>query len=473
MTRAPGPKGLPIIGSTLEALREPLPFLLRSREEFGDVVRFKFGPFDYFMINDPDVVRHVLVENEKNYTKSRNYIGLRWVLGEGLLLSEGEHWRKQRKLAQPAFHRGRLAGFADQMSRATRDLLSEWRASETDGAFDIHREMMRLTFRIVGLTLFSSDVEGDARDVGEAMDVAMVWANDHAESFIRIPPSFPTPANFRFKKAMKTLDGLVYRIIAERRAKPAGERGDDLLGMLMEAVDENTGHGMTDQQLRDEVLTMVLAGHETTANLLTWTFRLLSEHPDVERRVREEALRVLGPDRDPVLDDVKKLEEARLVLEETLRLYPPAWMFERQAVAADRLGGFDIDGGDIIGICPYVMHRHPKHWENPEGFDPARFRPERAASRPRYTYLPFGGGPRTCIGNHFAMMEAQILLAMIVRDYRLELDPSHPVVLDPVITLRPKRGVRVRRRPCFARAASPSSEYQAPRRPTGIPASPS
>jgi cytochrome P450 len=230
---------------------------------------------------------------------------------------------------------------------------------------------------------------------------------------------------------------------------------------------------MTDVQLRDEVMTMVLAGHETTANLLTWTFRLLSEHPDVERRVREEALRVLGPHRDPVLDDVKKLEETRLVLEEALRLYPPAWMFERQAIAADTLGGFDIEKGDIVGICSYVMHRHPKHWDNPEGFDPDRFRAERSASRPRYAYLPFGGGPRTCIGNHFAMMEAQILLSMIVRDYRIELDPSHPVVLDPVITLRPKRGVRVRRRPCSATAETPSSGYPAPRRPTGIPASPS
>jgi cytochrome P450 len=471
MTRAPGPKGLPIIGSVLPALRAPLPFLLRSRAEFGDVVRFEFGPFTYYMVNDPDVVRRVLVENEKNYTKSRNYVGLRWVLGEGLLLSEGEHWRKQRKLSQPAFHKSRLSGFADQMARTTRDMLDEWRADDRgEDSFDIHRAMMRLTFRIVGLTLFSSDVEGDAKDVGEAMDVAMVWANDHAESFVRIPPSFPTPKNVRFRKAMKTLDGLVYRIIEERRARP---HGDDLLGMLMEAVDETTGQGMTDRQLRDEVLTMVLAGHETTANLLTWTFRLLSEHPDMERRVREEARCVLGPDRDPVLDDVKKLEYTRLVLDEALRLYPPAWMFERQAASADQLGGFDIQKGEIIGICPYVMHRHPKHWENPEGFDPDRFRPERAASRPRYAYLPFGGGPRTCIGNHFAMMEAQILLAMIVRDYRIELDPSHPVVLDPVITLRPKHGVRVRRRPCSSPARSSSSEYRAPHRPSGIPAAPS
>jgi cytochrome P450 len=231
---------------------------------------------------------------------------------------------------------------------------------------------------------------------------------------------------------------------------------------------------MTDQQLRDEVITMVLAGHETTANLLTWTFHLLSKHPEIERRVRVEALRVLGPDRDPGLEDVKKLEDTRLVLDEALRLYPPAWSFERQAVQADRLGRYDIEKNDIVGICSYVLHRHPQLWENPEGFEPDRFKAERSASRPRYAYLPFGGGPRTCIGNHFAMMEAQIVLAMIVRDYRLELDPSHPVVLEPTITLRPKHGVRVRRR----RASSPagarpeSSPCPAPRTPSGIPVAP-
>jgi cytochrome P450 len=478
MTRAPGPKGLPLIGNAVEALREPLPFLLRSRAELGDVVRFTFGWHVYYMINDPDVVRHVLVENEKNYTKSRNYIGLRRMLGNGLLLSEGEHWRRQRKLSQPAFHKSRLSGFADHMARATRAMLDEWRANETRDSFDVHSALMRLTFRIVGLTLFSSDVEGDARDVGEAIDYAIWWANDHAESVVPIPPWIPTPSNVRFNRAKKTLDRLVYRIIGERRALPAGPRGDDLLAMLMEAVDETTGQGMTDEQLRDEVITMVLAGHETTANLLTWTFRLLSEHPEVERRVRDEAVRVLGPDRDPVLDDVKKLEDTRLVLDEALRLYPPAWMFERQAVAPDKLGGFDIEKGDIVGVCPYVLHRHPDHWDNPEGFDPDRFRADRSTSRARYAYLPFGGGPRTCIGNHFALMEAQILLAMIVRDYRLELDPGHPVVLDPLITLRPKHGVRVRRRrqlPVSSRAEAPteSSPYPAPRTPSGIPAVPS
>jgi len=443
---APGPKGLPFFGSLFPALRDPIGLFRESLERFGDVVRFKFGPYDYYLVNDPDDVRHVLVENADRYTKSRSYQGLRQVLGDGLLVSEGDQWRRQRKLAQPAFHKGKLAGFAEQMSRATRDVLRRWATEDATAAFDVHREMMRLTFRIVGLTLFSSDVEGDAREVGQALDCALVWANDYAESLVRIPPAVPTVANLRFKRAKKTLDQVVYRLIDERRARAKVDGyGDDLLGMLMEAVDETTGAGMTDQQLRDEILTMVLAGHETTANLLTWTFELLSKNPDAERRVRDEARRVLG-DRDPVLDDVKKLEDARLVLEESLRLYPPAWVLERQAIEPDEVGGYRIDRGSIVGICPYVLHRHPRYWDKPEVFDPDRFRPERAGSRPRYAYLPFGGGPRTCIGNHFAMMEAQILLAMIVREWRLELDPSHEVVLDPMVTLRPKYGVRVRRR---------------------------
>lgn len=445
-TRAPGPKGLPFLGNILPALRDPIAMFLDARQTFGDVVRFRFGPFDYYLVNDPEIVRHVLVENAEGYTKSRNYLGLRIVLGDGLLLSEGDHWRRQRRLAQPAFHRSRLAGFAEQMARATRDHLEGWRSAKAEDTIDIHREMMRLTFRIVGLTLFSSDVEGDAREVGEAMDVAMFWANEYAESLIRIPPSVPTPGNVRFKRAMRTLDSVVYRLIAERREKAKHEGyGDDLLGMLMEAVDETSGAGMTDKHLRDEVITMVLAGHETTANLLSWTFHLLSKHPEIERSLRSEAERVLG-DRDPTLEDVKGLERTRLVLEEALRLYPPAWVFERQATRSDELGAYRIAEGSIVGISPYVLHRHPRFWENPEGFEPERFLPERAAARPRYAYLPFGGGPRTCIGNHFAMMEAQILLAMILREVRLELDPTCRVELDPLITLRPKHGIRMRRR---------------------------
>ncbi|MBN9167481.1 MAG: hypothetical protein BGO98_23235 [Myxococcales bacterium 68-20] len=458
---APGPKGIPFFGSVFSAWRDPLGLMMRSRETYGDVVHFRFGPFDYYLVSDPEVVRHVLVDNAKAYTKSRNYAGLKLVLGEGLLTSEGAPWRRQRKLVQPAFHRAHLAGFAERMSRATRDMLERWRAEDlgTNRSFCVHEEMMRLTFRIVGLTLFSADVDGDARDVGRALDTALRWANDYVESIIPIPPYIPTLANLRFKAAMKTLDGIVYRLIADRRAQAAANEGygSDLLAMLMEAVDEGgeaadvragasgAGERMSDQQLRDEIITMVLAGHETTANLLSWTFSLLARHPDIEQRVRDEAMRVLG-DREPALEDIRSLEYTRLVLEEALRLYPPAWIFERQNVEPDVLGGYSLKAGSVVGIAPYVLHRHPAYWESPESFEPERFRADRADKRPRYTYLPFGGGARTCIGNHFAMMEAQIILAMIVRQERLSLEPGRPIELEPLITLRPKQGVRVTRR---------------------------
>ena len=373
------------------------------------------------------------------------------------------------------------------MSMATRDMLTRWSREDGErtwppGAFCIHAEMMRLTFRIVGLTLFSSDVDGDAKDVGQALEVAMHWANDYAESFVRVPPYIPTPANLRFNRAKRTLDDVVFRLISERRESARADRrlrerpprhadGRDRGGR------RGQRHGRPAAPRRDH--------HDDPRRPrddrepLSWTFHLLSKHPDVERRVRDEAQRVLG-DREPVLEDMKALEYTRMVLEEALRLYPPAWVFERQAVTADVLGGHPIEPGAIVGLCPYVLHRHPDHWENPEGFDPERFRPERAEKRARYAYLPFGGGPRTCVGNHFAMMEAQILLSMIVREHRLELEPSHPVVLDPVITLRPKHGIKVRRRPRAAAPASASGEAakassgcQAPRTPSAPRAVPS
>jgi cytochrome P450 len=427
--------------------------MMRTRATYGDIAQVKVGPLNYLFVNDPDAVRHVLVDNAKAYTKGRSYLGLKLLLGEGLLTNEGESWRRQRKLAQPAFHRARLAGFADHMSRQTRNTLAEWRTWETGtkSPFCIHEEMMRLTFRIVGRTLFSAEVDGGARDVGRALDTALHWANDYVESFFPVPPSIPTPANVRFNRARGTLDRLVYQLIADRRAQIAAGKGsgDDLLGMLMEAVDDGTGQAMSDQQLRDEIITMVLAGHETTANLLTWMFLLLLRHPDVERRVREEAIRVLG-DRDPVLEDVRSLEYTKRVLEEALRLYPPAWIVERQSLTPDVLGGYSVPSESIIAISPYIMHRNPAYWPDPETFDPERFRPERAEARQRYTYLPFGGGPRVCIGNQFAMMEAQIILAMIVRETHLSLVPGHPIALDAAITLRPKHGLRVTRTPAKA-----------------------
>jgi cytochrome P450 len=441
---APGPRGGLFFGSLFEAQRDPLEFFQRMIGEHGDYVGVRFGPFRYLIVNDPDSVRHVLVDNHRNYKKSRNYQGLKLVLGEGLVTSEGDFWRRQRRLAQPAFHKERLAGFARTMVSDAAAMLERWRAVPAGGQFDVHSEMMRLTLRIVTRTLFSTDSEADADAVGRAMTVAIDHVNEYADAIIRIPPWVPTPKNLRFRRARRTLDALVLRIIDERRK--ATEKPNDLLSMLMSAQDEETREQMTDRQLRDEVMTLVAAGHETTANALTWAFYLLSQHPHVAERLRGEVESVLAG-RRPSIEDLPRLGYTRAVLEETMRLYPPAWIIEREATADDNLGGYRVRRGSVVAMSPFTIHRNPRYWDNPNQFDPDRFSAARATARPKYAYLPFGGGPRLCIGNAFAMMEAQIILAMVASEWSLALAPGFTVELDPSVTLRPRSGLFMTRAP--------------------------
>jgi cytochrome P450 len=440
LARAPGPRGAPIFGSLFDAWRDPLKLLSEGARDHGNVVRFRFGAFQYVLVSGLNEIQHVLVKNQKNYVKSKSYQGVKLILGNGLLTSEGEFWRRQRRLAQPAFHMQRLRGLAATMARLTDDTLGRWKAlPEHARTLDIHEEMYRLTFRIVGQTLCSSDVEGDAQAIGAALTVAVQYANDYVEQLVRLPTWLPLPKNLRFRRALATLDSLVYRLIEEHRAESDHEH--DLLGMLMSATDdEGSGDGMTTKQLRDEVMTLVLAGFETTANALTWTLYLLSKHPEVARKLEQEAALVLGG-RAASFEDLPRLEYTERVLQESMRLYPPAWCFERAAVEADEVGGYAIPAGTTIAVCPYVLHRNPSYWENAEAFDPDRFLPERGAARSRFAYLPFGDGPRVCIGKGFAMMEAKIVLAMMVGSFRFRLASDQPVEVDPGITLRPKRGV--------------------------------
>ncbi len=440
----PGPHGYPLVGSVFEALRDPLDLFMRAIHEHGDIVGLKMLHYKYVLLTNPDAIRHVLVENHKNYEKSRNYIGLRVVLGQGLVTSEGALWRRQRKLAQPAFHHKRIATFVQSMSECTRDMLERWERDNLDSVIDVHKEMMRLTFRVVGRALLSRDLDGDASAIGEALTVGLHWANDYAETLFPIPPSVPTPKNLRLRAAMRTFDSLIQRAIDERRAE--GPK-DDLLSMLLEARDEETGEAMSDKLLRDELITMVSAGHETTANALSFALHLLSKHPEWLRAVREEADAVLGAGNEsrlPTIDDVKKLQNATMVVEETMRLYPPVWVFERRALEADRVGvdgAFEIPKDATVGIAPFALHRSPSLWDNPEGFDPTRFAPEAKEGRHKYAYMPFGGGPRTCIGNVFALTEATVMLSMIAQRFRLELLPGRPLALDAFVTLRPKGGL--------------------------------
>jgi cytochrome P450 len=435
----PGPRELPIVGS-VKLLRDPLSALGLAHAQFGDATCFRVGPLRFVSLADPDLAQHVLVRNHRNYVKSRSYEGLRLVLGNGLVTSEGEHWRKQRKLAQPAFHRQRLAALADVMAQCVHERLEAWDALTPTGtaAIDVHQEMMQLTLRIVGRTLFGVDLGRDLGALGPAITTCLHKANDYAESIVRLPLWLPTPSNVRFWRAKRVLDDIVHRMIDERRR--SRQERDDVLGVLMAATDESGTERMSDADLRDEVMTLFLAGHETIATAMSWTWLLLHRHPDVAARVRDEALAVLGG-RAPGFEDLPRLVYTGQVIDEALRLYPPAWIVERMALAEDRLGPWHVPARTIVAVSPWVMHRHPGLWPDPLRFDPDRFAPERADGRPKHAYLPFGAGPRICIGNHFALMEAKIILATVIQRYTLEVLHPERVAVDPRVTLRPRGGM--------------------------------
>ncbi|MEM9073605.1 MAG: cytochrome P450 [Myxococcota bacterium] len=430
--------GHPIVGNFLDMLADPAGMLLSDATERGDFLSYRFGPWEWLLINDPEAVRYVLVQNHANYVKSRNYVALKLVIGQGLVTSEGALWKRQRKLAQPVFTPKRLLSFLPPMGRCTSDLLEDWERHPSGREVDVHEEMMRLTFRIVGLTLTGQDLAADAKEFGTAVGELLEFANRYTENVLRPPIWLPLPSHLRFRSQLQILDSVVQRLIRERRANPSE---NDLLGMLLRATDQDGG--MSDQQLRDEMLTMILAGHETTAVALSWTWYLLSRHPLIARRLADEVDEVLG-DRVPTAADLDALEYTERVLKESMRLFPPVWAVERDALSDDVICGRPIRKGVTVGVAAWTLHRHRRYWDNPEGFDPDRWLPERSQGRPRYVYLPFGAGPRVCIGSTFAMMEAKLILAMIVRRYRLELAPGHPVEMDPGITLRPKHGIRVR-----------------------------
>lgn len=440
MDLPPGPRGVPLLGMLPAVRRDPIGAFMDGALRYGDVAYFKIGPRNGFLATRPDDIRHVLSDNARNYRKSPLYDKLKGPLGNGLLTSEGDYWLRQRRLAQPAFHRQRVAGLAGVMAQAAMETAARWEPWAGSGdAIDVAEEMMRLTQTIILRTMLGTEPGHIGDEVGPA------WAavNRHiGESFwsLGLADGWPTPKNRRFERALAVLGRAVFRVIDERRL--AGPGGDDLLSMMLFARDEETGEGMTDQQLRDEVMTLFLAGHETTAIALAWTWYLLSQHPEAQARLEAEVDAALD-DRAPRFEDLARLPYTRMVLEESMRLYPPAWGFSRQALAADEIGGYHLPAGWLVFVVPYVMHRHPAYWDEPARFDPTRFTPERAAARPKFVYLPFGAGPRQCIGNQFAMIEAHLIVATLARRYRLRLAPGHPVEPWPLITLRPRYGVKM------------------------------
>jgi len=413
----------------------PLEYFTKIAREYGDIAGLRVLNFKTIFINHPDLIEEVLVTNARKYSKGKVLRANRHVFGEGLLTSEGDFWLRQRRLAQPAFHRVRIASYAATMVDYTQRMLDGWRDGEVR---DAHQEMMRLTLRIVGKTLFDADVERDAQEVGKSLELLLEVGADFRRT-IFVPHWLPTPANLQVKREVKQIEKILYRIIAERRAsrRDAG----DLLSMLLHAQDED-GSRMTDRQLRDETITLFLAGHETTASTLSWTWWLLARNPGVEAKLHAELDAVLG-DRPASIDDLPNLVYTGHVITESLRLYPAAWGMARLAVEDHEIAGYPVTKGMGVAMAQWVVHRDPRWYDAPEEFQPERWEGDLLKRLPRFAYFPFGGGPRQCIGNTFALMEATLILATIARKFRFRLVAGHPVVPLASITLRPRHGVRV------------------------------
>jgi cytochrome P450 len=440
----PGPKSSPLDRLMYRPARDPLAFFTNLARTYGDVAGYRMGGEQLVFVNSPSSIRDILVTNNRFFVKGRGLQRSKRLLGEGLLTSEDPLHVRQRRLMQPAFHRDRIAGYADTMVAYADRLRRGWRGGET---LDIAQEMMRVTLSIAGKTLFDVDVESQAADVGEALTAVMESFWMTMLPFADVLERLPVPQLRRAKAARARLDAIIYAMIAERRRAVTSRRSPvavrtDLLSMLLLAQDEETGAGMTDQQLRDEAMTIFLAGHETTANALTWTWYLVSTAPEVEAKLHEEIDRVLQG-RLPTIGDIPALPFVEKVTTEAIRLYPPAWLIGRRALREYRVGGFVAPARAILVMSPYVLQRDARYFPDPERFDPDRWTPEFRAALPPFAYFPFGGGPRRCIGESFAWMELALVVATIAQQWTLVLVPGHPVEPQPVVTLRTKHGMRM------------------------------
>lgn len=434
----PGPRGLPFLGLALQVRRDPLGVLTRVAREHGDLVRFIVAGQERVLLNDPDLIEQVLVVQQAKFHKSeltRRVTGP--LLGQGLLISEGDFWRRQRRLAQPAFHRSRINEYAAPMVECAEAHASAWKLGE---ARDIAREMMQLTLVIAVRTLFGATLPGEAMEVGDALAFLMRYQLWRQRSPLRLPESWPTPRNRRAMREIKFLDSLVYRIIEEKKTLHGA--GNDLLSLLMDAMDDD-GTQMTPQQLRDETMTLFLAGHETTALLLGWTWYLLGENLAAETRLIDELRAVLGG-RAPQISDLMKMPYLQAVLNETLRLYPPAYIVARTSIEPFGLGGYDFGRDTTVLISQWVTQRDARFFEAPEEFRPERWVNGSAGKISAGAYFPFGDGPRRCIGQGFAMLEAALVVATIAQKFRFRLVPGHVVEPEPLVTLRFRHGLRMK-----------------------------
>lgn len=454
MSLAPsGPPARPFVGNLIEFGRDPLVFFSDCARQYGDVVSLKIGKWRALFLNHPDHFENVLLTNNRNFIKHtffwRHVTG---IFGRGLLTSEGAPWLTQRRLMQPAFHRERIAGYGATMMAYTERMLALW-DGEVRGTRDVHDDLMKLTMEIATKTLFGSDLPPrDAREVSAAFSDAIVEIATRFRRLFKIPRWLPIPSNLRYNRAVAKLDRLIYGFIAEKEREGGG---DDLLTMLMDVRDED-GSRMSRKQIRDEAVTIFLAGHETTAIALSWTFYLLSQNPEAEEKAAREVATVLGG-RKPEAADLARLPYLSNVISESMRLYPPAYAFGRESLADCEIGGYKIAAGTTVFMSPWVSHRDPRWFAEPLSFRPERWENDFAKTLPRFAYLPFGGGPRVCIGNNFALMEAVLVLASVLQRYRLQLAPGARIEPFASITLRPRWGMpmTVRRRPSISGPREP------------------
>ncbi len=453
ITRPPGPGGWLPGGHVIAFRRDPLGFLTRTARTYGDIAHFRMGPQHVYLINDPEAIRRVLVTDADNFIKGRALQRAKKLLGEGLLTSEPPLHLRQRRLAQPAFHRARIAGYATRMVECAMQTSASWR----DGAtIDVAHEMNRLALAIVSRTLFDTNTEETADDIEEAMTSILALFQYLLLPYTELLERLPIPQVRRFNRAQAKLDGVIYRIIAEHRANLArGHDNGDLLSMLLAAQDEEGSaagemsgapRGMTDEQVRDEAMTIFLAGHETTANALAWAWYFLAQNKEVESRLHAEIDSVLrnedGTMRPPAAEDFARLVYTERVLAEAMRLRPPAWTVGRLAKADYEACGYRIPAGSLILLSQFVTHTDARFYPEPERFDPERWTPEARQARPAYAYFPFGGGARRCIGEGFAWMEGVLVLATLAARWRVHLVPDQRIEMQPLITLRPKHGIR-------------------------------
>ncbi|MBM7692023.1 cytochrome P450 [Peribacillus deserti] len=433
-----GPEGRLISGHVKDFQADPLGFLKRV-SGYGEVAKMRFGPFqNVYLISDPDLIKQVLVTKQKSFKKSQDFNALKPVVGEGLLTSEKEYHMRQRRLIQPAFKKTNIRSYAQSMIDITTDYVSKWRDGEER---IITQDTMNITLDIISKTMFNMEFKEGYNIIGPPLDTVMHIAVKRMRKLFNLPLWIPTKKNREFNKAIEQLDAVLYTIIEKRRQDT--EKHEDMLGILMDARDEEDGIGMTDIQVRDELMTMFLAGHETTANALAWTLLLLSQNPEAEQKFFDEVDQVIGS-RSPAPEDFMKLTYTQNVIWESLRLYPPAFVIGREALEEVEIGDYQFKKGDMIMISQYVMHHKPEYFADPEIFRPERFENNFVKTIPAYAYFPFGGGPRVCIGNHFALMEMVLVLATMAQRFKVKLAPDHSRVTPyPSITLRPKGGIRM------------------------------